>query len=162
MTRSLEEIRSEFPALARPVRGRPLIYLDNAATTQVPLPVLERVTAHYREGHANVYRGSYALSQQASAQVEQARETVARFLGARCPESIVFTSGATASINLAAQSFLEGQLGPGQAVVVTGMEHHSNFLPWQRLCRLTGAQLRVAPVTGDGTLDMETLGTMLD
>lgn len=162
MTRSLDAIRSDFPALAWPIRGKPLIYLDNAATTQVPRPVLDRVTAHYLEGHANVYRGSYALSQQASAQVEQARETLARFLGAPCPESIVFTSGATASINLAAQSFLERQLGPGQAVVVTGMEHHSNFLPWQRLCRLTGAQLREAPVTGDGTLDLEALGTMLD
>lgn len=156
----VEQIRRDFPILDRQVHGAPLIYLDNAASAQVPVQVLDRVRRHYMEEHANVYRGNHALSQRSSSGVEQAREHIARYIGAERPESIVFTSGTTASINLAAQAFVR-RLHPGDSIIVTELEHHSNFIVWQQLCLETGAVLKIVPVV-NGDLDMLAYRAMLD
>lgn len=161
MKRSIEDVRRDFPVLGQRVHNSPLIYLDNAASLQVPLPVLNRLRDHYLIDHANVYRGAHTLSQRVSAQVDGARKRLADFFGAERPESIVFTSGTTTSINLAAHSYLAGRLEQGDAVVVTCMEHHSNLLPWQRLCRARGAELRVVPAP-NGALDLKALRSLLD
>lgn len=158
---NVEQIRRDFPVLGQSVHGRPLIYLDNAASTQVPVQVLDRVREHYTLEHANVYRGNHALSQRSSLAVERAREHIARYLGAERPESVVFTSGATASINLAAQAFVRHRLRPGDSVVVTELEHHSNFIVWQRLCLETGAELKIVPAA-EGELDLSAYRAMLD
>lgn len=151
-------IREQFPALGERVHGKPLIYLDNAATAQMPRPVAEAVTrVELRRG--NVHRGIHALSEDCTAAYERARETVAEFLGAK-PEQIAFTSGTTDAVNRIADSF-RGRLGPGDAVVVTRMEHHSNFVPWQQLCRETGAELRIVPLTAECDLDWAALEARL-
>ena len=147
-------VRRQFPALAQRVRGVRLAYLDNAATTQKPRAVLRALTAHYTRDNANVHRGVHALGARATAAYEAARARVARFLGAADAGEIVFTRGATEAINLVAQSYGRSVLAPGDEVVVTAMEHHSNLLPWRRLCEQTGAHLRVAPVDDRGVLDL--------
>ena len=139
----LDRIRQDFPILSERVNGCPLVYLDNAATTQMPLPVLERIRAHYLHDNANVHRGIHALSERSTAAYEAARETVSRFLGGDGGE-VIFTSGATEAVNLTA-SGLAHLLSPGDCVVVTVLEHHSNLLPWQRVCERRGAELRVLP-----------------
>ncbi len=153
--------RSDFPILATTVRGKPLIYLDNAATSQKPRQVIGAVSDFYGSENANIHRGVHRLSEQATAQFEAVREKVARFLGASAAAEIVFTSGTTASINLVAQSWGRGTLRPGDEVLVTAMEHHSNLVPWQLLCEQTGAVLRALPVTDPGELDLEALGGLL-
>lgn len=157
----VEQIRRDFPILDQKVYGVPLVYLDNAASTQIPVQVLERVRRHYTEEHANIYRGNHALSQRSSIGVEKAREHIAHYIGAERPESIVFTSGTTASIHLAAQAFVRQRLRPGDSIIVTEMEHHSNFIVWQQLCRETGAQLKIVPVV-NGDLDMLIYQAMLN
>jgi cysteine desulfurase / selenocysteine lyase len=155
-------IRSDFPILSQTTRsGHPLAYLDNAATTQKPRSVIEAVARFYASGNANIHRGLYELSERATAGFEAARERVARFLGAASPGEIVFTRGTTEAINLVAQSWGRSTLRPGDEVVVTAMEHHSNLVPWQLVCQQAGARLRVVPITDRGELDLDAFEQLL-
>lgn len=153
-------IRAEYPILSRQVYGRPLIYLDNAATTQLPLPVWRAMEQYYTQSHSNIHRSAHFLSEAATAQLEEARQTVASFLGAGESREILFTSGATEGLNLLARS-LEHTVLPGDHILVTVLEHHSNFLPWQELCKRTGAQLHIISITDPGELDREQLRQLL-
>jgi cysteine desulfurase/selenocysteine lyase len=153
--------RRDFPILSTSVRGKPLVYLDNAATSQKPRRVIEAVSAFYSTGNANIHRGVHHLSERATVAFEAVREKVARFLGAASASEIIFTSGTTASINLVAQSWGRSTLGPGDEVLVTGMEHHSNLVPWHLLCEQTGAVIRAVPVTDAGDLDLDAFGRLL-
>jgi cysteine desulfurase/selenocysteine lyase len=148
-------LRADFPILTTTVRGKPLVYLDSAATSQKPRQVIEAVAEFYASSNANIHRGAHFLGERATMAYEGAREKVARFLGAAGPDEIVFTRGTTESLNLVAHSWGRSTLGPGDEVLVTAMEHHSNLVPWQLLCEATGATLRAVPVTGAGELDLE-------
>jgi cysteine desulfurase/selenocysteine lyase len=150
----VDEIRQEFPILRQTVRGQPLAYLDNAATTQKPAAVIDAVASYYREANANVHRAVYELSGRATALYEGARDKVRRFVNARSVREIVFVRGTTEAINLVAQSYGRGRLGSGDEVLITHMEHHSNIVPWQLLCESTGATLRVASIDDAGELDL--------
>jgi len=152
---SVDAVRRDFPILGTTVRGRPLIYLDNAATSQKPQVVIDAVGRFYAMGNANIHRGVYALSEQATVAYDEARRRVARFLGAESPTEIVFTRGTTESINLVAQSWGRAELRPGDEILVTAMEHHSNLIPWQLIAEQTGAVLRACPITQEGELDLE-------
>ena len=154
--------RIDFKILERTVYGKPLVYLDNAATTQKPGCVVEAITDEYYNINANVHRGVHFLSQKATDLHEQARETVRRFINARSTSEIVFTRGTTESINLLAFSFGEAFCHPGDEIIVTVMEHHSNIVPWQMLCERKGMHLRVIPMRDNGTLDLEVLQDILD
>lgn len=148
----IEQIRRDFPILSRQVYGRPLVYLDNAATTQKPRQVVEAMTDEYYNVNANVHRGVHFLSQQATELHEAARETVRRFIGARSTAEIIFTRGTTESINLLASSFGQACMTEGDEVIVTAMEHHSNIVPWQLLASRRGIRLRVIPMNDCGEL----------
>jgi len=154
-------IRDDFPIFEREINGRPLVYLDNAATTQKPRAVIERIARFYSEEYANIHRSGHALAELAGAAYEEARSKVAEYLGAADPSEIIFTPGTTAGINMAARSFGEAFVGPGDEIVVTLMEHHSNLLPWRILCERKGASLRIAPLLDDGTLDLEALDGLI-
>ncbi|HSN89895.1 MAG TPA: cysteine desulfurase [Anaeromyxobacteraceae bacterium] len=154
-------IRREFPILDQRVRGKPLVYLDNAATTQKPRAVIEAVKRYYEEDNANVHRGVHLLSERATRAYDEARARVARFLGAADPAEVIFVRGTTEAVNLVAQTFGRRRVGPGDEVLVTNLEHHSNFVPWQMLCEEKGATLRVSPVTDEGDLDLDALEEML-
>ncbi|HEU4523872.1 MAG TPA: cysteine desulfurase [Gemmatimonadales bacterium] len=155
-------VRSDFPILAQPTRsGHRLVYLDNAATTHKPRQVIDTVARFYATGNANVHRGLHELSERATAAFEAARERVAGFLGAASAAEIVFTRGTTEAINLVAQSWGRSTLGPGDEVLVTAMEHHSNLVPWQLVCQQTGARLRAVPITDSGELDLEAFERLL-
>lgn len=156
----ITRIRENFPILGQKVYGKPLAYLDNAATTQKPLCVIDAVSNAYRNVNANVHRGVHFLSQQATERMEAARETVRRFIGAGSTEEVVFTRGTTESINLVASSFARAFLKSGDEVMVSEMEHHSNIVPWQLLAERVGFKLRAIPVTADGLLDMEAFRNM--
>jgi cysteine desulfurase / selenocysteine lyase len=148
-------VRADFPALDQKVNGKPLVYLDNAATTQRPRPVIEALSRFYRHDNANVHRGLHALSMRATDAYEGARSRVARFIGATAPEEIIFTRGTTESINLVASSWGGANLRRGDTILLTEMEHHSNLVPWQLVAARTGARLRFLPVNGDeGLLDL--------
>ncbi len=149
---NVEEIRADFPILARTVYGKPLVYLDNSATTQKPRCVVDAITDEYYSVNANVHRGVHFLSQQATELHEASRETVRRFINARSTNEIVFTRGTTESINLLASSFGEAFLGEGDEVIVSTMEHHSNIVPWQLLQMRKGIKLRVIPMNDCGEL----------
>lgn len=149
---NVEEIRANFPILARTVYGKPLVYLDNGATTQKPRCVVDAITDEYYSVNANVHRGVHFLSQQATELHEASRETVRRFINARSTNEIVFTRGTTESINLLASSFGEAFLGEGDEVIVSTMEHHSNIVPWQLLQMRKGIKLRVIPMNDCGEL----------
>lgn len=149
---NVEEIRADFPILARTVYGKPLVYLDNGATTQKPRCVVDAITDEYYSVNANVHRGVHFLSQQATELHEASRETVRRFINARSINEIVFTRGTTESINLLASSFGEAFLGEGDEVIVSTMEHHSNIVPWQLLQMRKGIKLRVIPMNDCGEL----------
>ena len=151
----VERVRRDFPILASKVHGKPLVYLDNASTSQKPTAVIEAVTGYYERENANIHRGIHYLSELATAAYESARETLKRFLGAAEAEEIIFTRGTTESINLVAQSFGRSRIKPGDEIIVSEMEHHSNIVPWQILARETGAILRVIPVTEAGNLDLD-------
>ncbi len=153
----VERVRRDFPILGRDVRGRPLVYLDNAATTQKPRAVLDALTRHYTESNANIHRGVHYLSETATQAHEAARATMQRFFNAREAREVIFTRNATEGINLVAQTFGRTQVGEGDEIVITGMEHHSNIVPWQMLREQTGATLRVAPITDDGELEWDAL-----
>ena len=147
-------VRAEFPILEQTVNGRRLVYLDNGATSQKPRRVIDAIRHYYETDNANVHRGLHALSERATNDYEGARDTVRAFLNAADRREIIFVRGATEGLNLVAQSWARPRLGPGDEIVVTTMEHHSNIVPWQLACRQTGARLRVAPIHDSGELDM--------
>ena len=153
---NIEEIRKDFPILSRTVYNRPLVYLDNAATTQKPRAVVEAMTEEYYSVNANVHRGVHYLSQQATELHEQARANVQNFINARSEPEIIFTRGTTESLNLVAFSFGEAFLKEGDEVLVSVMEHHSNIVPWQMLRERKGIVLKVIPMTDEGEIDLET------
>ena len=155
--RSLEAVRAEFPILGRRLHGKALAYLDNAATAQRPRAVLEAVRRHLEHSQANVHRSVHTLGEEATAAYEAARRTMQRFLGAAAPEEIVFTHGATEGINLVAASWGRAFLEPGDRILLTEMEHHSNLVPWQLLAAEKGLTLRFLPLTGEGELDLSGL-----
>lgn len=157
----IQKIRQDFPILGRTVYGKPLVYLDNAATTQKPRCVVEAITREYYSANANVHRGVHFLSQQATELHEAAREAVRRFIHARSTNEIVFTRGTTESINLVAGSFGEAFMQEGDEVIVSQMEHHSNIVPWQLLQGRKGIRLNVIPVSDSGELDLQAFAAML-
>jgi len=157
----VESIRKDFPILGREVYGKPLVYLDNAATTQKPQCVIDSISDAYRNVNANVHRGIHFLSQEATDMLESARENVRRFIGAGSTEEIIFTRGTTESLNLLASSFAAAFLGQGDEVLVSGMEHHSNIVPWQIQAQRYGFSLKVIPVTDLGELDMDAFDRLL-
>ncbi len=155
-------VRGDFPALNQRVNGQPLVYLDNAATTQRPQAVIDALSHFYEHDNANVHRGLHALSMRATEAYEGSRTRVARFINAAAPEEIVFTRGTTESLNLVASSWSGANLKPGDVILLTEMEHHSNLVPWQLAAQRTGAKLRYLPVTGDdGLLDLAQLDRLL-
>ncbi len=151
----VERVRRDFPALAQKIHGYPLVYLDNAATTQKPAVVLDRIRKSYIDECANIHRGVYQLSERATAAHDAARDKVRAFLGATRASEIVFVRGATEGVNLVAQSYGRSNVGPGDEVLITAMEHHSNLVPWQMLCQEKGASLKVAPIDEHGDLVWE-------
>jgi cysteine desulfurase/selenocysteine lyase len=148
----VERIRADFPILSRTVHGKPLVYLDNAATTQKPRAVIDSIARYYEEQNANIHRAVHILGERATQAYEGARAKVAKFVNAKQTEEIVFTRGTTEAINLVAHSFARPRLKPGDEILVTGMEHHSNIVPWQMVCEATGARLRVVPITDAGDI----------
>ena len=157
----IESIRGDFPILGREVYGKKLVYLDNAATTQKPRCVIDSISEAYTNVNANVHRGIHFLSQQATDMMEAARENVRRFIGADSTEEIIFTRGTTESINLLASSFSQAFLKEGDEVVVSGMEHHSNIVPWQLQAERVGFRLKVIPVLDNGELDLDAFRALL-
>lgn len=153
--------RELFPILEHQINGRPLIYLDNAATTQKPLPVLDASRSYYESMNANIHRGTHALARAATEAYEAARKTVAAHLGATDAEELIFTSGCTDGINLAAQ-VLSSRLSPGDEIIISTLEHHSNIVPWQMACERTGAILRVIPCDESGVLDLAAYDQLLN
>jgi len=149
----LTAVRADFPILARPIRGKPLVYLDNGASAQRPRAVIDAERRYAEESHANVHRGVHTLSQRATDAFEGARERVRRFLNARSTREIIFTRGTTESINLVAQSYAHPRLGPGDEILVTHLEHHANIVPWQMVCAATGARLVPVPINDRGEVD---------
>jgi cysteine desulfurase / selenocysteine lyase len=163
-TRGWDSVRADFPTLHQNVSGKPLIYLDNAATTHKPRAVIDTVTAYYERDNSNVHRGLHALSMRATDGYEAARVGAAKFLNAAAPEEIVFTRGTTESINLVAQSWGSANLKPGDVILLTEMEHHSNLVPWQIIAQRTGASLRYVPVAGENAehgLELDALDKQL-
>ena len=158
----IEKIRAEFPILEREVYGRKLIYLDSAATAQKPRCVVEKMEELLLNDNANIHRGVHLLSEEMTAKYEEAREVVREFVGAECREEIVFTSGATMSLNLVASSYCEKFLHEGDNVVVSHIEHHSNIVPWQLATERKGAELRVIPVDDNGALELDKLDSLID
>ncbi len=158
----VEKIREDFPLLGSQVHGKPLVYLDNGATAQKPRVVIDKINYLHTEMNANVHRGLHYMSEECTSEYEQARETVRRFINAASTREIVFTSGATASINLVAYSFGEAFIHEGDNVVITEMEHHSNIVPWQIICGRKRAQLRVIPFDDEGRLMVERLPELMD
>ena len=155
------KVRRDFPVLERTIRGKPLAYLDNAASSQRPRVVLDAMTRYYETTHANVHRGVHTLSQEATDLFEGAREKARRFINARSTREIVFVRGTTEAVNLVAQSFGRPRFGPGDEIVISWLEHHANIVPWQLLCEQTGATLRVAPITPRGEIDFDAFAALL-
>jgi cysteine desulfurase/selenocysteine lyase len=155
-------LKKSFPIFDRPELGHPLVYLDSAASSQKPRSVLWAMEAYYEGHNANVHRGVYALAEEATAAYEAARVAVARFIGAPSARSVIFTKNATEGINLVAHSFGRRRLGPGDAILLTEMEHHANLVPWLMLAEDLGVELRYLPVTDDGHLDLSDLDRRLD
>jgi cysteine desulfurase/selenocysteine lyase len=154
-------LREDFPILSQRVRGKPLVYLDNAATSQKPRTVIDAVTRFYSAENANIHRGVHYLSERATVAYDEVRERVARFVNASSPREIVFTRGTTEGINLVAQSWGRSTLGPGDEILITGMEHHSNIVPWQLVAAQTGATVRAVPITDAGELDLDAFNRLL-
>jgi cysteine desulfurase/selenocysteine lyase len=155
-------LRADFPLLAQRENGHPLVYLDNAATTQKPQAVLDAIAEYYRTTNANVHRGAYDLAIRATEAYEAARVKLAAFVNAWAPEGVVFTRGTTEAINLVAGAYGRAHVRAGDSVVVTAMDHHSNLVPWQILCQETGATLRMVEITGDGRIDLSDYGRALE
>lgn len=161
MSFDVAAIRAQFPALHQQVHGKPLVYLDNAATTQKPQVVIDALRHYYERDNSNVHRGVHALSERATLGFEKARKTVQRFLNARTEREIIFTRNATESINLVARAWGDWQLTSGDEVLITALEHHSNIVPWQMACARTGAVLRVAPIDDAGDVVLEEFEQLL-
>jgi cysteine desulfurase / selenocysteine lyase len=157
----VQRVRADFPILGRTVHGKPLVYLDNAATSQKPHAVLEAIAAYYRETNANVHRGVHQLSERATEAYEASRERVRAFFNAESTREIVFTRNATEGINLVAHSFARPRLKPGDEVLISALEHHSNIVPWQLACEASGATLRVAPIDDAGELLLDEFERLL-
>ncbi|MBK6964219.1 MAG: cysteine desulfurase [Bacteroidales bacterium] len=157
----IDKIRSEFPILGRSVHNKPLVYFDNAATTQKPQVVIDALVDYYTNLNSNVHRGVHFLSQQATTAFEEAREKIRKFLNARYNYEIIYTRGCTESINLVAGSWGRANIHAGDEILITALEHHSNIVPWQMLCEEKGAKLKVCPILEDGSLDMAALSQML-
>ena len=155
------EVRSEFPALNQQVNGKPLVYLDNAATSQKPEAVLQAMDHYYRFDNANVHRAAHSLSDRATRGFEQARLKVRSWLNAASPDEIIWTRGTTEAINLVAYSYGRTHLKPGDEIIISGMEHHSNIMPWQLVAQQTGAIIKVIPVHKDGSLDLDAYRNLL-
>ena len=155
------EVRDQFPILARLVHGKPLVYLDSTASSQKPQVVIDRLATYYEQGNANVHRGVHTLSEEATAAFEGSRAKVARFINASSSKEIIWTRNATEAINLVAYSWGSANLKPGDEVLITEMEHHSNIVPWQLACQRTGATLRYVPVDDEGFLRLDLLPTLL-
>lgn len=158
----IEKIRKDFPLLEQEMNGKPIIFLDSAASSQKPAQVIDRLNDYYRTGHANVHRGVYQLSQEATTAFEEARELVRQFINAPSEKEVIFVRGCTEGINLVASSYGRKFINQGDAVLITAMEHHSNIVPWQMICEERGAELRVAPVNDAGEIDLEALYELLD
>lgn len=158
----VERVRRDFPILDQQINGHPLVYLDNAATTQKPECVIEAISNYYRRDNANVHRGVHTLSDRATHAFEQARQTVANFLASPRVEQVIWTSGTTAAINLVAHSWGRSALQPGDRVLVSWLEHHSNIVPWQLVAAATGAEVVPIPVTDAGEIDLQALAGLLD
>ena len=157
----VDAVRTQFPILTRQVHGKPLIYLDSTASSQKPQAVIERLATYYAQGNANVHRGVHTLSEEATAAFEASRAKVARFINAGGSKEIIWTRNATEAINLVAYSWGSANLKPGDEVLITEMEHHSNIVPWQLACQRTGATLRYVPVDDQGFLRLDLLPTLL-
>ncbi|RKH61811.1 cysteine desulfurase [Corallococcus interemptor] len=157
----LARVRADFPILRQEVRGRPLVYLDSAATGQKPQAVLDAITRYYTHDNANVHRGVHILSERATQAFEDARETVRRFIHAKDVREVIFVRGTTEAINLVAATYGRKHVGPGDEVLISAMEHHSNIVPWQMVCDAAGAKLRVIPVDESGALRMDTVDALL-
>lgn len=158
----IARLRLDFPILSRKINGHPLVYLDNAATTQKPMSVIMSMTAYYERTNANVHRGVHTLSQEATSLMEDSRVKVAKFINAPDPATVIFTRNATESINLVAYSWARKNFKPGDEILLTEMEHHSNLVPWQLAAQATGAVLKFIPVTGwDGYLDLSKISDLL-
>jgi cysteine desulfurase/selenocysteine lyase len=157
----VERLREDFPILAERVRGKPLVYLDNAATSQKPRAVIDAVSRFYGSENANIHRGVHYLSERATVAYDAVRARVARFLNAASPHEIVFTRGTTEGINLVAQSWGRSTLKAGDEILITGMEHHSNIVPWQLVAAQTGATVRAVPITDSGELDLKAFDRLL-
>ncbi len=157
----VKKIRKDFPILEETVYGKPLVYLDNGATSQRPRQVVEKMNEYYFRYNANVHRGVHYLSNRCTDANEEARETVRQFIGAASEREVIFTRGTTESINLVAYSFGEAFIGAGDEIVVTEMEHHANIVPWQMLCKRKGAVLKVIPFHDNGELATEQLDELL-
>jgi cysteine desulfurase/selenocysteine lyase len=158
----VEAVRAQFPILQESIHGRRLAYLDNGATTQKPRAVIDRLTHHWEHDNANIHRAVHLLGARSTEGFERARKVVARFLNAPSEREIVFTRGTTEAINLVAQSFVRPRLEPGDSILLTGMEHHANLVPWQLLAERTGARLKHVPLLDDGSLDLEAVPALLD
>jgi cysteine desulfurase/selenocysteine lyase len=158
----IQKIRADFPILSRKVHDRPLVYLDNAATTQKPQAVIDAISHYYAFNNANIHRGVHMLSQTATDAYEAARETIQHFLNAEDSSEIIFVRGATEGINLVVQTYGREHIGAGDEVVITAMEHHSNIVPWQMLCEEKGARLRIAPINDDGELLLDQFEGLLN
>jgi cysteine desulfurase/selenocysteine lyase len=159
--RTVEEIRADFPILSRRVHDKPLVYLDSTASSQKPLSVIESMNTYYRTYHANVHRGVYALSEEATAAMEKARVKVARFIHARQSKQVIFTRNTSESINLVAYSWGNANIHAGDLIILSEMEHHSNLVPWQLLAQRAGARLEFIPVTDDGLLRQDIYAQLL-
>jgi cysteine desulfurase/selenocysteine lyase len=157
-----QRVRRDFPILEQEVNGRPLVYLDNAATTQKPASVIDAIANYYRRDNANVHRGVHTLSDRATQSFEQARQTVADFIASPGTSQVIWTSGTTAAINLVAYSWGHSQLRAGDRVLVSWLEHHSNIVPWQLVAAATGAEVVPIPVTDAGEIDLDALDELLD
>ena len=160
-SRDVERIRGDFPVLHQRVNDKPLVYLDNAATSQKPRSVIDSVARYYEHDNSNIHRGVHTLSMRATESYEAARMKVQRFIGAASAKEIIFVRGATEGINLVAQTFGRSAIGVGDEILITAMEHHSNIVPWQILCQQIGAVLRVAPISDAGELRWDEFKAML-
>ena len=159
---NIDQIRADFPVLHQQVNKAPLIYFDNAATTQKPKPVIDALSAYYEQDNANIHRGIHTLAERATTAYELTRKKLAAFLNAPSSDQIIFTSGTTAGINLVAQTFGRANVGKGDQIIVSNLEHHSNIVPWQMIAEEKGAEIKVIPVSDAGVLDLEAFKALLN
>jgi cysteine desulfurase/selenocysteine lyase len=159
---SVDKVREDFPILHQQVNDHPLVYFDNAATTQKPRAVIDAISQYYLHDNANVHRAVHELAERATQQYEDARSQVQHFINAEHPQEIVFVRGTTEGVNLVASSFVAPRIQPGEEILITEMEHHSNIVPWQMVCKHTGAVLKVVPVQDNGELDLQAFAELLN